>query len=169
MVGAGGGCKIGEVAIDTIISNPVKSHRGFGFMAIGTGSQGVRADEGKSVVLVQFGNIVYQPVLRIMAPGAVFPDGSVVHIGVAGNTIGAGIRKNHGFVAGPAIHPYVLAGERKIGFGVAEFRRIPANLPARCSGEYGPRAVPRGVRYFPTGRRVAVGTIDLELSAVRGL
>ena len=110
VVWAGSGRIIGQVAIDTIISDALKLQTGFRFMTIRTGGNGVRANERKTVVVVQFRNIVHQPVLCIMTPGAVFSDGSVVQIGVTGNAVGIGIRKNHGFMAGPAIHPHVLAG-----------------------------------------------------------
>ncbi len=104
-----------------------------------------------------------------MASGAVFSDGSVVEVGVAGNTVGVCIRKDHGYVAGPAVHADMPAGKRKTGFSMAESRGIRANQPAGCFGENWAGPVPLVVRYFPTGRRMAVGTIHLELGAVRGL
>lgn len=138
-------------------------------MAIRAGRQGVRARERKTVVLMQFGDIVDQPVFHVVAAGAVFPHGTVVHIRVAGNTLGVGFGKNHRLVAGSAIDADVLARERKIRFGMAETRGIPADLPAGCSRKNGAAAIPGIVGYFPPGRRMAIRTVYLELRAVRGL
>lgn len=120
------------MAIDTIISDPVEAQSGFRFMTVGAGSRGMRAHQRESIVLVQFGNIVHQPVIRIVAAGAVVSDRSVVHIGMAGNTRGIRVGKNKALVAGPAIRADMLTGEGKIGFGMAEPRGIPTDLPARC-------------------------------------
>lgn len=132
VVGVGGGRKIGLVTIDTVIAHPVELQARFRFMAVGTSGRGMCANERETVVVVEFGNIIHQPVLRTVAPGTVIPDGSVVDIRVAGNTGSIGIREDQAFVAGPAIHPDMLARERKTGFGMAEPRGIPADLPARC-------------------------------------
>ena len=169
VVGVSGGGKIREVAIDTIISDPLEAQGGFRFMAVGTSGRGMCANERESVILMQLGNIVHQPIFRIVAAGAVISDRSVVHIGVAGNTSGFGVRKNQRFMAGPAIHPNMLPGKGEIGFGVAELGGIPADLPAGGFGKYRTAAVPLVIGYFPTGRRMAVGAIDLELGAVRRL
>lgn len=138
-------------------------------MAIRAGRQGVRARERKTVVLVQFGDVVDQPVFHVVAAGTVFPHGTVVHIRVAGNALGIRFGKNHRLVAGSAIDADVLARERKIRFGMAETSGIPADLPAGCSGENRAAAVPGIVGYFPPGRRVAIRTVHLELRTVRGL
>ena len=52
VVRVGGRRKIGQVAIDTIISDALKLQTGFRFMTIRTGGDGVRADERKTVVVV---------------------------------------------------------------------------------------------------------------------
>ena len=169
VAGAGSGSIIGEVAVDTIIPYPVEAQGGFRFMAIHTRGKGMGAQQGEAVVMVQFGNIVYQPAFRIVAAGTVVSNRSVVHVGVAGNTAGFSFRKHHASMAGPAIHPNMLPGKGEIGFGVAELGGIPADLPAGGFGKYRTAAVPLVIGYFPTGRRMAVGAIDLELGAVRRL
>ena len=52
VVWAGSGRIIGQVTIDTIISDALKLQTGFRFMTIRTGGDGVRADERKTVVVV---------------------------------------------------------------------------------------------------------------------
>ena len=110
MIGTGSRHIVLGMAIDTIIPNPVESQCGFGCMAVCAGRVGMRAHQRKAVVVVQFSNVVHQPVFRVMTPGAVGSNGLVVHIGVAGNTFQARIRKNQGLVAVSAIRPRMLAG-----------------------------------------------------------
>lgn len=166
MVGAGGGHIVVPVAIDAFIAQTVEAQRRFGRVAIGAGGQGMRAEEGETVVLVQFRNIVHQPVQRVVAAGAIRPHGSVVHVGMAGDAIGLRLGKNQALVAGAAIDPDVLAGKGKIRFGMAEPRAVPSDLPAGCFGKNGAAAVPGIEGYLPTGRGVAVGAIDPEGCAV---
>ncbi len=106
--------------------------------------------EGKAVVKVQGGNVVHQPVVGGMATGTIRTQRLVVHIRMAGNTFQAGIREHKGFVAFFAFNILVPTGKRKIGAGiVVETGRI----------EY----------HFPTGRRMAGGTIYFQCFAVRRL
>lgn len=104
-----------------------------------------------------------------MAPGTIRPNSPIVHIGMTRITVGLCFRKDQAFVARTAVDPNVLAGEGKIGFGMAELRRIPADLPACRFGKYWPRPVPGIKRDIPTGRRMTVGAVNPEVSAVRGL
>ena len=72
-------------------------------MALLTTHRPVDAGERKTVLQVQVGNVVYQPVGGRMATRAVRADTLLVYVAVAGNTIGRGARKNEGFMTGPAI------------------------------------------------------------------
>lgn len=68
MVGSGCGCIIFLVTIDTIVSDPVKPQCGFGFMTVRAGREGMRSEKRKAVVVMQFGDVVYQPIFGIMTP-----------------------------------------------------------------------------------------------------
>lgn len=160
---------IARMAIDTRIPDPVKLKRRFGLVTIGAVGQGVRAQQGEAVVLVQFGNVVHQPVVGGVAAGAIRPDRSLVHVRMTGNTAGFGIGENKGFVAGPAIDPGVLPLEWKIGFIVIKPHRIPADTPARNTRKHGAIPVPGVVRDLPPRRGVAGGAIDLKIGPVRRL
>lgn len=94
VVGVGGGGVILEVAIDTVVSNSFETQGTLRFMAIGTGGGGMGAGQRETVVLMQFGNPVHQPVFGIVAAGAIFPYRTVVHIGMAGDTFRFCIRKD---------------------------------------------------------------------------
>jgi hypothetical protein len=91
VAGAAGCSIIGTVAVDTIVADTVESQIGFGGMAIDTGRAGVRAEQRKTVVLVQFRYIIDQPTVGVVAAGAVVADGPVVHVLVAGDAVGPGI------------------------------------------------------------------------------
>ena len=70
----------------------------------------VHAGQRKSIFLVQCGDVIDQPVGAAVATGAVRPHRLLVHIGVAGNTIRTGLRKDQAGVAGAAIHYGMLPG-----------------------------------------------------------
>ena len=108
VIGMGRCHKIVVVATDAIVSDPFKPQRRFGFVAIHTIGLGMGADQREAVVLMQLRNSVHQPVRGGMAPEAIVPDGLLVYIGMAGNTLRAGIGKNQGRVTTPAIHLLVL-------------------------------------------------------------
>lgn len=160
------------MAIDTIISNPVKLQFRCRFMAVGTSGVSVGAHQRKTIVLVQLSNIVHQPILRIMASCAVCSDSLIVHIGMAGNTVLARFRKDQGFMARSAVHPGVLTGKGKIGCIVVKFRSIPSDLPTRHLRYFRLRRFvefPGIKRNFPSVRRMAGSAVDLEISTVRRL
>lgn len=169
VIGTCRGQVVRTMAIDAFVAKTIKAQRGFRGVALGTGSQGMSAEQRKTIVLMKFQYVVYQPVGRIVASGTIGADGAVVHVGVAGITIHFRFGEDQAFVAGTAIHINVLAGERKIRFGVAETCSIPANLPTRSSGKYRPRPVPGVKGDAPAVGCVAVGAVDPEIGAMRGL
>ena len=141
-------------------------------MAILAIGQGMRTHQWKAVVLVQFCDVVHQPVVGIVAPGAVVPHRLVVHVCVAGIAFHAGASKHKGCVALPAIGGGVLAGEGKIGGVVVEPRGIYRHFPAcypRFSGLSQFVEFPVASGNIPAIRRVAGGAIDLKFGAVRRL
>lgn len=132
VVGVGGGSEVRSMAIDAFVANPLEAQRRFRLVAIGTGGKGMCAEKRETVILMQLGNIIHQPVFGVVASGTIFTDCAVVHIGMAGYTLRFCIRKDHRCVAGPAVHLNVLSGEWETGFGMTESRRIPTDLPAGC-------------------------------------
>ena len=149
VVGVCGCAEIIQVAIHTIIAYAVEIQGRFRNVAFLTTQGCMRPQKRKTIVLMQLGDVVHQPVRRSMATGAVRPNSGAVHIRMAGNALGTGIRKHQGLVALPAIHAGVLPFQRKSGGLVAEAQGF-------CI-------------YFPTEGGVAVGTIGLEAGAVRRL
>ena len=108
VIGIGRCHKVIVVATDTIVSDPLKSQRRLGFVAIYTIRLSMGSDQRKAVVLMQLRNSVHQPVCRGMTPGAIVPDGLLVYVGMAGNALRTGIGKNQRRMATPAIHLLVL-------------------------------------------------------------
>lgn len=112
------------MAIDTIVSDAVKAQHRFRSMAIKTTGHRMSAHQGKAIVLVQFCDIVHQPIVGRVAAGTIRTDRHLVHVQVAGDTIGLRFRKYEGLVAVPAIRAGMLAGEREVSFVVVEKGRI---------------------------------------------
>jgi hypothetical protein len=113
-----------EVAIDTFIAYPVEPEDCFRGVAIIAANDGVGAQQGEAVFLMQPGDLVHQPVFRGVATGTIHAYGLVVNIGVAGNTFGLGIFKNQCFVAALAIYPVVLSFQHKFCGVVAELEGV---------------------------------------------
>lgn len=149
MVGMGSGKVIVQVAVHALITDPVEFQGRCRHVALITVQCSVNAEQGKAVVVMQAGDIIHQPVIRRMASGTIRPNGGPVHIRMAGNALGVRLRKNESLVALPAIHPGMLSRQRESGGRVVEREGIGIN--------------------GPTERRVAVGTADLKISAMRGL
>ena len=99
------------------------------------------SQQRETIFLMQLGDIVHQPVFGSVAAGAVQTNGGAVHIRMAGNTLGARLRKNQRLVAVPAIHPDMPALKRESRSIVVKMKRI-------CI-------------YFPAERGMAVSTIGL--------
>ena len=59
----------------------------------------MRAYQGESVFLVQFGDIIYQPGFRSVTTGAIVAYRLTVHILMAGNTFHRSFTKDQGGVA----------------------------------------------------------------------
>ena len=149
VVGVGGGVEIIQVAIDAVIADPVKLQGRFRYVAIIATQHCMRPQQGKTILLMQFGDIVHQPVLGRMAPGAVRTNSGAVHVRMAGNTFGARLGKNQGLVTIPAVHPGMPPRQRKSSGIVIKGKSVRI--------------------YFPAERGMAVGTIALKAGAVRGL
>lgn len=100
---SGRGVVIG-MAIDAIVADAVKAQGRLRYVALVATSGGVGAHKGEAIVLVQLRDIVYQPILRGMAAGAVHAHGLVVDVGMAIYTLGACLGKDHRNMAAPAVH-----------------------------------------------------------------
>ena len=85
------GCivEIFAVATYAIVPNSIETQRRFAQVAGIATHRCVYAGEGETILLVEFSDVVYQPVIRRMAARAVVPDGLLVNVRVAGNTIGS--------------------------------------------------------------------------------
>lgn len=149
MVGIGSRNVIVQVAVHALITDPVEFQGRCRHVALITVQCSVNAEQGKAAVVMQAGDIIHQPVIRRMASGTIRPNSGPVHIRMAGNALGVRLRKNERLVALPAIHPGMLPRQRESGGRVVERKGIGIN--------------------GPTEGRVAAGTSDLKISAVRGL
>jgi len=168
VVGVGGRLVIVPVAIDAIVPDAVEAKRGFRDMAFEATHGAVCADEGESVFVVQLADVVDQPVVGIVAPGAIRPHGLLVHVRVAGDAVLAGFGENQGLVAAPAIHRQVPARERVIGLGVVEAFYLALQNP---TGGIGDRGISGGVQApgvgdLPARSRMAGGTVGLQFCPV---
>lgn len=74
-----------QVAIDTIVADPVKSQVALGSVAVDTVGRSMCPQQREAIVNMQLGNIINQPVVSGVAPCAVHTHGLLVHIGMAGN------------------------------------------------------------------------------------
>ena len=108
------------MAVDTVVTDAVEPEGRFGNMAFKAGSCCVHAEQWETVVLMELGDVVHEPVLSRVAAGAVVSDGHLVYIGVAGDTGGLSLRKYQALVAFSAISRCVLSGELKIRLVVVE-------------------------------------------------
>lgn len=99
MVGVGGVFEILEVATTAIIAQTVEAQRGFAGMALVATHGKVYAGERKTIILMQFCHIVNYPVIGRMAAGTVIAHCLLMDVGMAGDTIGAGLLKYQRLVA----------------------------------------------------------------------
>lgn len=147
MVRAAGRLKVLQVAIHTVIADPVKAEASFGTMAVKATDCGMGTDQGEAIVKMDLGNVVDEPVVGRMTPGTILADGLLVNVGMAGNAFCACIRKDHGRVATPAVDQGMLTLQVKSCGFMLEGHVLTQGLPA--------------------GRGMAIGTIDGKLLAVR--
>lgn len=89
-------------------------------MAIGAGSHAVRAYQWETVLLMQFGDFIDQPIVSGVAARAIVAHAHAVHIGMAGYAGILGFVKNQSSVAVFTIGLRVLAFQRKAGFFVSK-------------------------------------------------
>lgn len=126
----------------------------------------------EAVFQVQFRNIVHQPIGGGVAAGAVSACRLLVHILVAGNTIGIGLGKNEGGVASPAIYLGVAAFELEPRFPMVKPQGVPAQVHARHAGNIGflrVKTLPVSSRNLPARRGVAGSAAHLHGRAMRVL
>lgn len=153
VVGIGGRGKVAVVTVNTGIAYPVKLKAGFGDVAGITVGSGVCAQQREAIVEVQLHNIINQPAIGVVTAAAVVAYRHSVHIGVAGDTVSTGFRKNKRSMACTAVYLPVLPVQRK----TCGFMTKPAFL-ASC--------LPKGRGYVPTFCLVAGNTVLLQLVAM---
>lgn len=156
VVGIGGRGKVAIVTVNTGIAYPVKLEAGFGDVAgIAVGGS-MCAQQREAIVEVQLHNIINQPAIGAVTAAAVVAYRYSVHIGVAGDTVSTGFRKNKRSMACTAVYLPVLPIECK----TCGFMTKPAFLAGYVS------CLPKGRGYFPTFRLVAGNTVLLQLVAM---
>jgi hypothetical protein len=76
-----------QVAIHTLIPNPVKAQSSFRSVTILAFCQPVVPKQGKPIALVQFYDVVDQPIVCIMATFTICTHRLLVEINMAGNAV----------------------------------------------------------------------------------
>ena len=116
--------EICEVAVHAKVAVPTKLHGRFGDVALGATHHAVYAREREAVVEVDLLHVVHQPVVGVVAAGAVVARRLLVDVEVASIAVGLGVFKDQFIVAVSAVHAGVAAREREIRFVVVEFAGI---------------------------------------------
>lgn len=120
MVGVGGIVEIIEVAGSTVVADAVETQARLGGVALGTTHGCMHADEGKTLLLVQPGDVVHEPIVGGVATGAITADGVLVDVSMATDARALSLRKYQAFMAIATVHECVLARERKSSLAVVE-------------------------------------------------
>ena len=157
MIRGSRGQEILEVTINAFVADAVELQPGFGYMAVVATDLGMGAQQWKAIVLVQFRNVIHQPVFNGMAAGAVGANRHVVQVRVAGNAVGAGLLKNQVFVTQAAVRCGMTAVQRKTGAGMVK---------SWAGGAIRYLAIPELRRYLPAIGAVAGSAIHFEVFAV---
>lgn len=103
MIRVGAVVKIIEVASHTIIADAVKTQGGFRLVALIATHHLVRAQQWKSIFLVQLSDVVHQPIVGTVTSGAIIAQCILVNVGVARITVALCFFKNKAGVAITAI------------------------------------------------------------------
>lgn len=170
----GRGHEISPVAVDAGIADAVKLKPGFRGMAFITVGRRMRTQQRKSVVGMQFGNVIHQPAAAAVTPAAVVPDGIAVYIGMTANTTVVRLRKYQRTMAIPAVGRRMLTIQRKARLIMRKYllrplsRRQSRNPAALSLGRL-PLLLPESSRNLPTVRRMAHSTVQLQTLPVRVL
>lgn len=109
MIRVGGGIEIRQVTIDAIIPNPIEFQVGFRNVALRAGSSCVITQERKSILFVEFRDIINQPIFRGVAACAISTKGGPVKVGMARDAIRLCFGKDQCFMASPAIYSTMLS------------------------------------------------------------
>lgn len=91
VIGVGRSCVLIAVAVDAVIADAVEAQSCFRKVALVATGRSVGAHQWEAVVLVQFRNIVNQPVVGVMAASAIHSHRLLVNIGMTINALGSGI------------------------------------------------------------------------------
>ena len=121
-----------EVAARAVVPDAAKLQCRLRTMAVKTACLRMCPDQWETVLVVDFENIVHQPIVGSVAAGTIAPGGHLVHIYMAGNTFGVRFRENQGLVAGPAINGRMLPRQFKTCLVVVEKRSVHGQGHARC-------------------------------------
>lgn len=156
------GHEISPVAVDAGIADAVKLKPGFRDMAFITVGRRMRTQQRKSVVGMQFGNVIHQPAAAAVTPAAVIPDGIAVYIGMTANTTVVRFRKHQRTMAIPAVGHRMLTIQRKARLVMRKYLLRPLSRRQSCNPaalSFGRLPLPESSRNLPTVRRMAYGTV----------
>ena len=120
----------------------------------------------------EIGGVAFHAILGESRKHVVGICSGLVFRGMTGNTLRACFRKNHRFVARPAIHPGMLTGQGEIGFAVFETKGILSACPVCHFGFFYFVAFVEFPFFngdIPPVRRMTGSAIDLKVCTVRRL
>lgn len=146
VIRARGRLKILEVAIDAVISQSVETKSGLGLVTVKTGDGRVGADQWETVIKMDLGDIIHQPVVGRMTSRTILTYGLLMDVDMTRNTFSRGLGEDHRCMTGLAVDKGVLSFQTKSGGLVIEEEVFPQGLPS--------------------GRSMAVGTTDGQLFAM---
>lgn len=169
VIRVGGRVEICQVTTCAIIPDPVELKGRSRHVAFLATDRFMYTCQRETIFLVQRCDVVNQPIGRSMAAGAVGSHRLLVHIGMAGNTIRIGFRKDQTRVAGSAVYDGMTPLQFKIGFVVMKTKRVKPIFPARNLGNlrfFRVNFLPKLSFNFPARRGMAGSAVDFHLSAV---
>lgn len=156
VIGIGRGNKVGIVTVNASIADPVKFKAGFGNMAgIAVGGC-MRTQQRETIIEVQLHDIINQPAIGSVAAAAVIAYCHSMHIGMTGDTVCTGFRKNEGGMACATVNSTVLSIQLK----ACGFMTKPTFLSGHIS------CLPKGKGYVPACCLMAGNTVLLQLVAM---
>lgn len=123
------------VTTDAIIAHGGKLQHRRSAVALFTTYRLVNARQRESVLLVQLGDVVYQPIGSGVAARTIGSDAELVHVFVTSVAVGRRFGELQGFVATSAVHIDVLTREGKTGFTVVKTHGIESPNHARGFGD----------------------------------
>ena len=83
VVGAGGGLEVLQVAVDTVVAQAIEAQAGLRLVTVETAHGGMCAHQGKTIIEVDLGHIIHQPVVGRVTTGTILANGLLVDVHMA--------------------------------------------------------------------------------------